>query len=164
MLDHVLAQRRRDLAAAEGLGALGAEALQRLGQLGEAEDLALAQSAAGRRVELAGALEPGVDRFEDVEDVGLLGVDRRPLAGEAHARLDQLGERHRAEAPQRLLEAGRRARDAAGGRADVERLHRLGVEVDRDRDQLGAALDPVLAGSGDEEVEQRRSRPRGGPS
>ena len=82
MRDHVVAQRRRDLAAAEGLSALGAEAFQRLGQLGEAEDAHPRAGSPVGRVELARALQPRVDRLEDVEDVGLLGVDRRPLAGE----------------------------------------------------------------------------------
>jgi hypothetical protein len=35
-----------------------------------------------RRVELPGAIQTLVDRGEDVEDVGLLGVDRRALAGQ----------------------------------------------------------------------------------
>ena len=85
------------------------------------------------RVELARARQPLVDRGEDVEDVGLLGVDRRPLAGQPDAGADQVGERHRAEALQRLRQAGGGSRHPAGGRADVERLRRLGVEVDRHR-------------------------------
>ena len=98
VLDHELGERRRDLAAVERLGPLGAEPFQRLGQLREAEHVAFAQRPAPGRVELPGALEPGVDRGEDVEDVGLLGVDRRPLAGQPDRRADELAERHRAEA------------------------------------------------------------------
>ena len=104
VLEDELAQRRGDLAAVERLGAFRAEAFQRLRQLREAELVALPQRPPARRVELARPLEPRVDRGQDVEDVGLLGVDRRALAGEPHGRADQVGERHRAEPPQRLLE------------------------------------------------------------
>ena len=97
-----------------------------------------------------------MDRGEDVEDVGLTAVDRRPLARVPHPRPDEVAERHRPEPLQRVGEAGGGARHPAGGRADVERLRRLGVEADRHRDQLGAALDPVQPGGGDEEVDQRR--------
>ena len=159
VLAHVAGQRRRDLAATERLGALGAEALQRLGQFGEAEDVALAERPSLGRVELARPRQPLVDRPEDLEDVGLLGVDRRALAGEPHAGPDQLAQRRGAEAPQRQLQPRRRARHAAGGRTDVERLHGLGVEVDRHRRQLDPALGPVLARRGDEEVDQGRLLP-----
>ena len=84
--DRELAQRRRHLAAVERLGPLGAEALQRLGQLREAKHLALAQRPPRRRVELARPRQALVDRREDVEDVGLLGVDRGALAGEPDRR------------------------------------------------------------------------------
>ena len=50
-------------------------------------------------------------------------------------------------------EAGGGARDTAGGGADVEGLRRL-VEIDVDRQQLGAPLDPAQARSLDEEVDQ----------
>jgi hypothetical protein len=156
VLDRVVAQRRCDLATAEGLGALGSEAFERLGQLAEAEDIALAQGAAGRGVKLPRPLQPGVDRREDVEDVGLLGVDRRALPGELDRWLDQLGQRHRAEALQRLLEAGGGSGNPAGSRTYVERLHGLGIEVDRYRNKLGTALDPVATRRRDEEVEQHR--------
>ena len=97
-----------------------------------------------------------MDGGEDLEDVGLLAVDRRPLAREPHRRADQLGERRRAEPLEDVDEPGRRPGNAAGGGPDVERLHGLGVEMDRDRDQLGATLDAVVAGRGDEEVDQGR--------
>ncbi len=155
MLDHELAQRGRHLTAVEGLRPFGAEAFQRLGQRREAERLPLAQPPAVRaRVELTGARQPLVDRLEDFEDVGLLGVDRRALAGELDRRPDQCPERGRAEPLQCPDQTGGGPRHPAGGRADVERLLGLGVEVDRDRRQLRPARDAVEAGSGDEEVDQ----------
>src|SRR6201999_449883 len=116
----------------------------------------LAEAAAARRVELARPRQPLVNRGEDLEDVSLLAIDGRALAGEAGAGADQISQRRRAEALEHLNEPGRGAWDAAGGGPDVERLLDLGVEVDRDRDQLGPALDPVEAGSGNEEVDQGR--------
>ena len=49
-VDDVLAQSHRDLAAAEGLGAFGTVAFQRLGELGKAKRLTLSQGAPGGRV------------------------------------------------------------------------------------------------------------------
>ena len=154
LLEHELADRRGDVASVEGLGAFRAEAFEGVGELREAELVTLAQRPAAGRIELAGALQPGVDRGEDVEDVGLLGVDRRALAGQPDPGPDQVSEADRAETVQRLLEPGGGARDPARGRADVERLGGLRVEVDGDRHQVGAALGAILAGGGDEEVDQ----------
>ena len=85
------------------------------------------------------------------------------LAAQLDAGLGQLGERHRAEALGGVLQPGRVPGHPAGGGAEVEGLRRL-VEVDRDRDQLGAALDPVRAAGGDEEVDQACPRRPRGPS
>ncbi len=157
--EHVLREGGRDLAPVERLGPLGSESFERLGELREAELVALAQRPAAGRIQLPRALEAAVDRREDVEDVGLLGVDRSPIPGEPDRRLDQVAERRPAEPAERLLQAGRRAWDAARSWADVERLGRLGVEMDRHRDQVGPPLDPVAAGGGDEEIDQDRVGP-----
>ena len=77
-----IGDRRRDLASVERLRPLGAEPFELLRQLRKSETSRPRAAVPARRVELAGPLEPAVDRGEDVEDVGLLGVDRRPLAGE----------------------------------------------------------------------------------
>ena len=72
----------RRLAAVERLRALGAEPLERVAELGEAERVALAEQVALRRVDLARLLVVGEDRREDREEVGLLGVEIDALAGE----------------------------------------------------------------------------------
>ena len=72
MVDDEVADRRRDLAAVEGLRPFRAEAFERLGELGKAEPVALPQRPPARRVELARPREALVDRRQDVEDVGLL--------------------------------------------------------------------------------------------
>ncbi len=156
MCGYVAAKRSGDLAAVEGLGALGAEAFQRLGQLREAEDVPFAQRPSVGCVELPGLIQPLVDRPEDLEDVGLLGVDRGALTGKLHAGPRQLGKRRRAEPLQRQLQTCRGPRYATGRRPDVERLHGLLIEVDRDGGKLHPAFGPVLAGRRDEEVDQDR--------
>jgi len=100
-----------------------------------------------------------VDRPEDLQDVGLLGVDRRSLAGEPHARGGELAERRRAEAAQRQLQPGGRSWHPAGRRADVERLHRLGVEVDGHRHEVDSPFRAVLARRRHEEINQARLLP-----
>ncbi len=100
------AQGRRHLAAIEGLGPFGAKAFERLGELGEADQVALAQRPPVRRVELPRPGQAVVDRRQDLEDVGLLGVDRGALAGERDAGADQVGERQ----PSRSARAPARGR------------------------------------------------------
>jgi hypothetical protein len=88
-----------------------------------------------------------------------IGLHRRqldPLAGHGRRRRAELGERHRAEALERVVEAGERARDPAGGGAHVEDLGCLRGELDPDRHELAHAhlgTEPE-PGRGDEEVEQ----------
>jgi len=160
--DNCPAQRRdvigdscSDLARAERLRALGPVALQGVSQLREAERLALGQDAAGGRIEPAALLIEGEDWSEDVEDVGLLGVERSAVEGQIDRRPHQLRKWSGAETIEGMGEARRGARHAARGGADVECLRHL-VEVDLDRNQLCAPLDPPQARRLDEEVDQDR--------
>ena len=146
----------------ERRGALGAEALDRVAELGEAEDVALAQELAARRVDRGALLEVGEDRRQDRDEVGLLAVEHEPVACQRCRRRRELREADGAEAPRRLLQPGRRAGHADRGGADVKDLRRGLGEVDRDRHQLGAVAGAVGPGRGDEEVEQHRIAGRRG--
>ena len=97
MLEDEVADRGRDLAPIERARAFCAEPLERLRELREAEDVALAELDAAGGIELPRPLQAGVDRHQDVQDVGLLGVDGRPLPRQPRRPARELRERHRAE-------------------------------------------------------------------
>ena len=111
-----------DLPAVERLRALRPVALERVAELSEREDLPVAQDPALRRVDRRSLRLVGEDRLEDLEDERLLGVHLHAVACEPGRLADQLRERHRAEAPQRVGQPGRGAGHPARGRADVEDL------------------------------------------
>ena len=78
-----------------------------------------------------------------------------PAARKLERRLEQARPGQRAVRAVRRLEAGRRARNRAGRRADPEDLGGVAVEVDVDRLHVGRPRPArAEAGDGDEEVEQ----------
>ena len=146
---------RADLAAVEGLGALGREALERVGRRPGSERGRPRGAAALGRVESGDLGGRGQDRVEDLEEVGLLARSPRRRRGRARIRrLDQPRQRHRPVA----LEHATRRRPGFPGTpqeaAPTLKICGVLVEVDGDRHQLGAALDAVGAAGGDEEVDQ----------
>ena len=152
MLDDTAGQR----AAIEDVRAALGDPLERVGEVRQHEPLARMQrpvliGTAVHRVPLRRVAEQPV---EDPVQVALRRRQLDALAGEARRRGDEVGPRHRPEPPVRRLQAERRARDGDRGRAGLEDLLRVPVEVDLEPQQL--------AGLGrrrrnrDEEVEQSR--------
>ena len=131
----------RGLAPVERRRPLRREALECIRHVRVAEQVPLDQLLPLGRVEAGGLGRRGQDRVEDLVEVG--GCRGHPhLPAELDPRFGEPAERHRSESTRDVFEAGRVARHAAGGRAAAEGLGRL-VEVDRDRDELRAALDTV---------------------
>ena len=121
-LGHPVRDRGGDVAGVERRRALAPQALERVGQLGVGEALALPRRTALGRVDRRALGRRVDDRREDLEDVGLRGVDRGAVAGEPDPR----------RAPARRAAASRSARpprtpcgravDAARRGPDVEDL------------------------------------------
>ena len=95
----------------------------------------------------------GHESGEDLDHVGLLGVQRHALAGQARGRAGQVAERQRAVGARGLPDARRHAVAPHRGGADVEDL--VGVaEGDVDGHELGPAPEVGAAAGGlDREVE-----------
>ncbi len=132
-----------------------AEALDGLGQLVGAEDVALAQRAPVGREGCARLLGGDEDRLEDLRDVGLRGVERDARAGQRGGGRRQRRGVDRAPALQGRRQArGRSVRPARRGAA-VEDLHRF-AERHLGGDEVGAPRGVGVTARGrDEEVQQR---------
>jgi hypothetical protein len=151
---------QRHLAAIEGLGPFRAVALERVPELAEDEALTLPEDPALGGVDDRALGLVGEDRLEDLKDERLLGVDLHPIARELRRLPDELGERYRPEAIERMRQAGRGPRHSARRRADVEDLRRLRAEVDRNRDELGTPLPDRPPRDLDKEVQEDVPLPR----
>src|SRR5436190_39917 len=80
-----------------------AEPLDRVAELGLALEVAFAQQRPVGRVERPHLWRRTEDRLEQVDDLGLLGVDDDPVAGERRRRRGEVGEGERAPAPHRRV-------------------------------------------------------------
>ena len=83
---------RGDVAAVERLGAVAAEPVEGVGELGVDDDVALAQEPAAGGPERGRLGRAGQEAVEDPQDVGLLDVERHAAAGEVGGRGDERGE------------------------------------------------------------------------
>ena len=111
-VEHPVGDRRRDLAAVEGLRALVTEPLESVREIGEDDRVAGAEQAATRRVDRRRLGVVGQDRRQDREEEGLLGDHHVPLAGESGRRRRQLAQ----ASGSRTARARPRARPASRGR------------------------------------------------
>ena len=145
---HPLARRARDVTGVERRRPLRAEPLERVGELGVGEHVALARHAVADPVLRARLRRARGDRLEQGEDVGLLRVELDARARERGAGRDEVGERERREAAVRLADPRRRPVGAARRRADVE--------------DLGGGLEEHL-GRDERRARRRCRRPRRAP-
>ena len=158
-LQHPVAAGSRHVARVEEVGSLGAEPVEQVAELAEAEGVALAQQLAAWGVELGALRARAEDRREDLEEERLHRHHVDPLARRRGGSGGQLAQPHAAEALEHLRQAERVAVRAAGGRADVEALHGVLGEVDVDRRERGRlALRRARA-----RAPRRRSRAGGPP-
>src|SRR5436190_110747 len=126
--------------ATDRVRALGGQALDGVGELAEAEDLAGLEDVACRRVQGPAFGVVGEDQLQELVEIRLLLVHLHPLAGEPRRGRSEICERRRPEALEHRRNARRGPGDAAGSGSDVEDL-RCAVEEDLDRHELRATLD-----------------------
>ena len=142
-----------DVAGVERRGALVAEALDRVAQRRVAPDVADVQQRAGRRVDGLALGRRAQDPLEQVDDLGLLGVDGDAVARERGRRAP----RGRPAAPSPSGASPRRSRP--GCRTSRRRRPRRGRSASRRRRsrprRARAARDP--AGRGRSRARRRRS-------
>ena len=151
----VLGNRARQLAGREVGGAVLGQPLERPREVGHHQHVALDETIALRAVELLALGRVPQDHVEDLVQERLRLVQRDAVAGVLDRGLEQHPPGQAAEAPVRLAEPGRRARDRTRGRADPVELAGLRREVDRHLVHLaGCAARQPEARDGDEVVEQ----------
>ena len=114
---HVRGDGRGEVAGVERRAAVTAEPLDRLRQLVARERLALAQRAARGRELAPGLRRRHEDPGEQLEDVGLLGVQRNARARERRGRRSEVREREAPPPRRRFGEARRDCREPRTTRA-----------------------------------------------
>ena len=151
-LPQVRDDRPPELAVVERPRAAGGDPLERVAEVGKAEPVACP----ALRVHAAALGRVPEDDVEDRVQVRLLTRQLEAVVSELDRRRDEPRPGQRSEGPMGFLEARSVPRDGARGRADVEDLRRLAVEVDVDRFHLGGPARPPEPRRGDEEVQQPR--------